>query len=1663
MKKSTRILSVFLALTMLLGIFSVFGSAYQDYKGTAIQSYNDIDKPMFTTEQYATMACDELDRMLAEEQLYLTEDDIFVGELDLRSVNQTLSSLGTLIDSADQLLPLLGAAKDLSIDSLYYNKANKVMLQRQNVAGGNSTDLNIFLSLIGFLYDNVDIFYAYVNHTISLGILDGVVADFLFNIRNLLMGLLVSIMDDDVDAMDYTPPADLKLDALLQDLVEWALIGVYDDNGSSISLRKEADNPESNVHEGLIWEYIGNGGLPYSTEKDIIKNTINICNTDANAYDFIEKLLQDAFNYIAVPELNKVTRPWLRETAGIPYDHDKMDSKTGQYPAGYEGEAYTEADLDPQLAAVFDLDGMYIPECNVPAGETFISNLNSFLGDVVDIVLLGEEGVDWEWDRSKGDAALFQNIASVAKFVLKAAGDKFFSDYIDIPSDQEYDEMSDQEIYTFVITAILNSSVDWMYVDPDECKTLADMGYSAVEQLAWQDIPQCDYTKPVRSDYATDSEYYDAIVDKVLDILMDIAVYNLNQHFDMVPASRASGASQAENGRNGLLAYSDNWETIALQVATWGVHNYGKMLTSEGCTLDAIQLDPNGDGSVGNCTVNDAWEDIDLIVNSIIPLSSTLSGANVWINSSIAAKTNSDGGSDVVRSILFDNIIGSVVNLDFSGLEALLTKNATGTFANNTIKTVVIEFLKSVLNLIFPGTLTGNFATLDDVLQNSVLANAVRNLLTAFYTHREEWAVVALPVVCDILGLTDAQEFGEMENYMPSNISSTAGSVAFQIYNGCSGLNTGYVNDLGNFFQDNLYTYEITGISCVTSGAGAAANSVSASGIAVGDKIVGGASKTVTLAGNFVNGSVIEFTIKYKVQDENYKANNPSYLADGVELASTRYAYVGPVAEDDSDYKVPYAIDSTFSASAPYSVYLNKGKGLGDVDDFIVSVKRASSDSGSNINVSVSVENAPAWLTVNPNAAAVTTTKDGGTFNFVPLAVADGYSRHTVTYTTQKIADDDSYWSYPALYVLDENRNYVSDDFAGFDPDTTYYVRKDNAETSTDTLVEDGAYTATVRVTAGSQSVAIPVYIFLYDDAGLTSLYNNAVTANRQSGDFEEGTDTQWNAYKTALQNAGNLVLAPKSYTNFMANQAATDPTYATKYAELYDALADAIAEIDEYSKSAGVTGLKNALESIVGTSNSYYLTDSAADAPVAAYGETARGWNSVKYYATANSVAEGESRYAYSYFGSRDFVPHTYDKFKSARNDAEKLINQATVYPPIAPVEPADASSYEHSKYLEEYAVYEQQLAAYEERIANPTALNPVDVAYALAMVQLTGARLIALESDNDKLALVVSKYGGEVKGNYNNDTWGKYVIARDFANETLDMGTDARPSQVTKALSELVSAYKRLNEGVDYTALVEAINNAVTNSSAYTPESWEAYQAVLQSAIDLVASDLAASTSNQDKVDAKTAELIAAATDVLVLNKVDSEPEFTLAAEAAFYGNDYTYQYAPYIDSEKGVNFGMEFECILGLGTDCDWCGPLDSYMLDYIINPESLDNAYAVWEPNSSGLYGTGSYINIMNMHGTDDESDDEVYATYYLVIVGDTNGDGMMNGEDTTNIFTLGDMMYWMYDPELFAIAVASDTDNSESISGGDADNIFYACNTDGFMAQNGTGYHAEFDM
>ncbi|MBQ2848494.1 MAG: hypothetical protein IJC37_02405 [Clostridia bacterium] len=1644
MKKSIRILSIILALSMLLGNLAVMGSAYQAYTGAAITDYDDVDKATFTTEQYASMALDELDRMLAKEQIVLTEEDIFVGTIDLSSANTTFSSVVALVDSADQLLGMLGdgaalpeMVKELCIDG------NKTPYKRSTIndASGNCSDLQMLTALINLVScdTTLNLVNKFVNGDLSLGMLDALIAGIIdIDVRELVMGLLYGIMDDEFDADEDTLPY-TSVDVLLQDLIHYALIGDTKDTGSAYII-------EEGDHEGLIWDFLKD--LDYASVKEIYTAT-NVIETGMTAYELIEQILRLAYNYIAVPELNNVTRPWLREICGVTYVPEKMDPESDQYVEDYDGEILDPSDVDNVYAEIFDYENMYVPEIRVPAkgstitrngvtmnvteDVTFISYFNDALYEFLNCILKVDEGVEdsegrvWTWITCEDtedyngtwfgtDGYLLANIASVARYVLGVTGDVFFADYIETHTYQEYMQMSDQEIYAFVLRNLLNASVDWMYID-DTNTTLADVGYAAVEQLAWQDLPQYTYTKPTGTPGTT--EYHNAIIEACLDILMDVAVFNINKSIDMVPAARKANQSPAVATDSGLLEFEHDYEKLVLQIAVWGVCNYGAMLTGNGLALDAIELDKFG-GEVGNLTITDVWEDIDLIINSIFPISTTLEGSSsVWLYGEIAESTNANGGSDVIRSLIFDYIVNPVLELNATNIEKILTKNTSGSFATDTVLKVLIDLVTNVINLIFPGTIVSEYASLDAVLVNTELGGIATRLLKTFGTHFGEWAAVVLPVVCDLLGLTDAQQFEEMEINLPEIIGATEAAEkapTFTVYNGCSGLNTGHTNEIGTFIQDQLYKYVITGVRTTTYVNGSATTNVSATGIQAGDEIDGGGFKNVTLSGTFTPGSMIEFTVFYDV------LNEIGQNITKTPLAATKYAYVGQFTEGDDVRKTVVAAAAPFKAVeyAP-AIYIGKGEGLGEAGDYTFNVKREEADGTGNITVSVTGISGVDWLQLNSDTSLTSYVTENGnaTYVFAPFEAKDTYVRYYEAYETVKEATEETFAAREVDWYVKNEYNTYSKVSAGaaFDEEEVYYTYTNNSENmdgpeeTQATTVSDGVYNATITVNVNGTNFNLPVTIFLYNDYDLGSAYSNAVRANRQQTDYNQADsrfDGLWSNYKLALQNAGNLVLAPKSLSTFESNKATTNANYPNKYAELYDALADAIEALDdpeaELKVSAGVSGLEEAIATYGGVSNSYYL----ADISEATYEDEVAGWNNVKYYATDDTT---KYRRAYHFFSNLDYVPHTYYTYTDAKDRAQDIINSQIVYPPVRPEAPeAGANIYEQTQYQEAMKLYNEAYEVYEDAVKNLAPASPVEVAYALHMVEFTGGRLIPLDANKDKLNLVLNLYGNETNAGYSATTWEAYQTAVAFANSTRTNG-QAKPSQVNIATGELVKAYKELVAGLDYTALENAILaaevkidevelNADGTQSVYSEETWKELIDAYDEAVELLESDLGLSTSNEERV-ADSVQRIADA--IANLQAAASDPVWEIVTEETdpdgwFFDDGDNFAF-PYIQSMMDVDvWGEEpfYNAVEGIGPYQN-----GEESVSHIIAGD--ENTVVEFVPreddDGSGWLTTGSKILVKDMS-------DNVVATYYPVLIGDVSGDAEMGNADVKQIAGYG---------------------------------------------------------
>ncbi|MBR6702158.1 MAG: hypothetical protein IKI78_03340, partial [Clostridia bacterium] len=382
MKKSLRILSMVLAVVMIFGSMSVMAYARTEYKGNNINlRFDDVDIPTFSVDQYATMALDEVDRMLAEAKINL---DIYIGKLNLSSIDGTVDSINELLSGA-AVQNLLNAG--LLGDAAAIKPAIDATIANTKRANGDITVLWDVLDLVGQLkgtqanepYNGeTGILYKYITGDISLGALQGFVKNYIFNIRELVIGLLLGLTGlndtkdengdvvEEYDYMDSRVVPDKYKNAngpmlLLQEVLNHYVLGEWkklddlfysEDNTTSNVVYSEYEFHQGSATGALVtdaepnvaqYDYYGfvhpdrwvtqtlgdairvaNGAPAPSasyTRVDVYTMSVNGTPT----YDFVEPLLLYAYNNVAVPVLNRITKRWLREKLGYTFDPAKTE------------------------------------------------------------------------------------------------------------------------------------------------------------------------------------------------------------------------------------------------------------------------------------------------------------------------------------------------------------------------------------------------------------------------------------------------------------------------------------------------------------------------------------------------------------------------------------------------------------------------------------------------------------------------------------------------------------------------------------------------------------------------------------------------------------------------------------------------------------------------------------------------------------------------------------------------------------------------------------------------------------------------------------------------------------------------------------------------------------------------------------------------------------------------------------------------------------------------------------------------------------------------------------------------------------------------------------------------------------------------------------------
>ena len=465
MKKMKRLLAIILASLLILSSATAGASAYQAYKDDALTKYDFTGTAVLTTEQYASALLDYADKELKKANI--TMDLSILGKLDATSIDNALSSVYKLINGNKIILWMAGDLNSVNVDAI------------KSPRRSNTTDVAVIKALLQFLADNKGIVKKVVVGGVGKYKRDGGVS----------LGVANSFVK-----------VDLNVEVMLREMI-WGLAYPNTEYNSSNNI------------DSMLQVIIQNALAGVKEIPESVRNLVDL-NSTKSTYDFIEDLLQTAYNDIAVPMLNDQTMKWL----GQEIDKDTTGTLAGLFNRDFRVSAYT-----------------------VPAGSTLVAELNNIAGGIVNGLLKNYNG--WvSGDNSK----LTDNVVAVARYILKETGDYFFPDWQKhIATAEEIDAMSKEELIAYLARSIINASVGYMYI-PEDVTTVVGVAWEAVKQLMAQFLPERDYSG------------YPKTVQGILDMLADFVAYNVNPGIDL-NAGDLKKALNYGDGMDKMLTTAVQW------------------------------------------------------------------------------------------------------------------------------------------------------------------------------------------------------------------------------------------------------------------------------------------------------------------------------------------------------------------------------------------------------------------------------------------------------------------------------------------------------------------------------------------------------------------------------------------------------------------------------------------------------------------------------------------------------------------------------------------------------------------------------------------------------------------------------------------------------------------------------------------------------------------------------------------------------------------------------------------------------------------------------------------------------------------------------------------------------------------------------------------------
>ncbi len=516
MSNAKRFLSVILAIVMMCSTLVIgANAAYTAYKDSAIiGQYNALDKAVLTTEQYASAAMDEVDRMLTKEQLKFTREDIIVGDIDLTSLDAAQDSIYAIVHGAlfSTLKGMLGDLQNLNVDAFAPESKGGV---RRGTAG--KTDVDIVYAVLQFLHDNTDLLVSFVEGNLDTGSILSSLIDLseFMDVNKLLKGLLYEFAYG-VEGTDEQVAAS-SVDAMAQSLIDKYVTDGFQDGDEFVEPLVPALKGQTNISTGTM-------------------------------YTFLDNVLKVLYNELLVPLMNSGLKRTIQELCGVVYTTDEET-----------GEETSDASNLNEYANLLDIN--YVVPTYEFTSETLIAQINNVLKSVLDEIVKPEVIV-WQ---AGGKDAFKPNLVRVAKELLENASGELFADYVELATPEELEAMTEVELVVYAVRAIINSSAYGMYIP--ETATIREFAFISLKQILATDVPALDFSN--LDPNSTDSlvimgiNYAIHAVSSELDMGLEFV-----DDMDGVDAQLKKAADYAVDNYGGLLngiTFKDGasgWETI---------------------------------------------------------------------------------------------------------------------------------------------------------------------------------------------------------------------------------------------------------------------------------------------------------------------------------------------------------------------------------------------------------------------------------------------------------------------------------------------------------------------------------------------------------------------------------------------------------------------------------------------------------------------------------------------------------------------------------------------------------------------------------------------------------------------------------------------------------------------------------------------------------------------------------------------------------------------------------------------------------------------------------------------------------------------------------------------------------------------------------------------